>query len=89
MSGFIDPRQITWATNLFDSLMNGGTWAVPRSALIYQRADDALVLVGRMAHHKDLPYTESDWKAEQQHDIDGTRAVFEAAGITVREKLKD
>jgi hypothetical protein len=84
----IDPSHVVWARNHFNSIMDGGTWAVPRTALIYQKAGDALVLVGRMAHHKDLPYTEGEWKDEQQHDIDSTRAVFEAAGVVVREELK-
>ena len=37
-----------WCRMVFDSLNEGGTWAVPRSGLIFTKRDGKLVLTLRM-----------------------------------------
>lgn len=84
----VDPSHIGWAKGLMDRLMDGGAWALPRSALAFKKQGNALVLVGRMAHHETLPMTATEWAAEQQHDYDETKRVFTAAGFEVRDETE-
>lgn len=84
----IEPGHIGWAKNLMRVLTEGGAWAIPRSALAFKKQGDALVLVGRMAHHPGLPVDAKEWAEFQQDDYDGTKQVFEAAGFKVIDETK-
>jgi hypothetical protein len=86
-----------WCRSHFDTMADGGIWAVPRSGLIFTRRGEALELTSRM------PWTEEiaraavdDWnvpanaealRAYQDADYDLIRSRFEQAGITVRDAL--
>ena len=78
--------QLAWSMNLFDSIVDGGTWGVPRSGLIFNRHGDTLVLVMRMPHDPDMPLTPEQLHEYQQSDYECIRSRFEAAGIKVRDE---
>lgn len=78
-------EQVAWSRNLFGSIADGGTWAVPRSGLIFNRQGDALVLTMRLPHDPDMPLTPAQLHEYQQGDYETIRRRFEAAGIIVRD----
>jgi hypothetical protein len=79
----VETAHIQWCKNFMQSLMDGGAWAVPRSALAFRKRGNTLVLVGRMAHHPALPMSPTEWKEIQDDDYAATKEVFEAAGFKV------
>jgi hypothetical protein len=80
-------EQVTeWCRQVFRTLAEGGTWAIPRSALIWKKQGNALVLIGKMQYHRDLPMTEAEWIEHQQSDYDATKEEFEKAGFEVRDE---
>ena len=75
--------QLAWCMNLFDTIVDGGSWAVPRSGLIFNRDGNMLKLVARMPHDPDMPLTPEQLQDYQQSDYEIIRRRFEAAGIKV------
>jgi hypothetical protein len=61
-----------WCQGVFDMLVDGGVWGVPRSGLIFTKRGETLVLTS-----PDVP------TAEQLEDYDCIREHFAAAGLTV------
>jgi len=75
---------VTWSRNLFDSMKDGGTWAVPRSGMIFQRHGNELVLMTAMPHMAEMPITPKQLTEQQDGEFKSIKAHFEAAGIPVR-----
>ena len=83
MNGRLNPAHVEWSRNQFRIMANGGTWAVPRSGLIFNRRGDTLVLTARMPHDPTMPCSAQELSEQQQGDVDSIKRHFEAAGITV------
>jgi hypothetical protein len=84
----IEQMHVEWCRTFFSTLADGGTWAVPRSGLVFQKRDRSLVLVARMPHHPGMlklpqPITEDDLTVYQDDDYAVICEHFEAAGISV------
>ena len=75
---------VVWCRNLFNRLAPGGSWAVPRSGMIFSKRDDSLVLVCEMPHVPEMPITAQQLATQQQADFNIIKENFGKAGITVR-----
>jgi hypothetical protein len=97
-----DPRAVYrpenyawWCKRHFNSMAEGGVWAVSRSGLVFQKQDDKLVLILRMpfaeiegaAGYADIPSTEAELLKYQDEDYTAIRDHFASAGITVEQDL--
>jgi hypothetical protein len=78
---------VVWCFRLFHSLAEGGTWAVPRSGLIFQRQGDKLVLIQMMPHDPAMPMSADELRAYQQDDYDAIASRFRAGGIPVEKEI--
>ena len=83
MSNFIQTDHLAWSKQHFAMLADGGTWAVPRSGLVFQRRGDMLVLVEKMPHDPAMPLSEAELSDYQDEDFKAIKEHFEAAGIPV------
>ena len=83
-----------WCRKLFDTINMGGTWAVPRSGLIFQKTDDhtltlkqAMPWMDEMAkaaeQGRDVPKSAGELIEYQQSDFDIIQNRFKLAGIEV------
>jgi hypothetical protein len=81
--GMTSNDHIQWCSNMFAMLNEGGTWAVPRSGLIFQKRNGEFVLDKQMPWQPDLPGTPEDWAAFQADDFSAIREHFGAAGVKV------
>lgn len=68
---------IQWCKDLFESLNDGGKWAVPRSGLIFTKSGDKLVLDAMLPGFN---------KEDQDSEFDLIREYFFEAGISVKRK---
>ena len=89
------PSHIAWSRNLIRSLNVGGTWAVPRSGLIFTKTgEEQLTLTAVMPYTPelaqaagegvDLPKTQEELISYQQSDYATIARHFRAAGIEVK-----
>jgi len=83
----VNPAHVNWSRNHFATIQDGGSWAVPRSGLIFHRRGDELVLVCTMPHMPEMPCTAEQLKQQQDTDFDIIKEHFEAAGIPVRREM--
>lgn len=79
----LNPSDVEWSRNHFQIIMDGGTWAVPRSGLIFQKRSTRLELIARMPHNPDMPLTADELREQQRSEFDRIKSHFEAAGVTV------
>ena len=83
---FADPvtdEMVEWSRRHFATMADGGTWAVPRSGMIFQKRNNSLVLTARMPHDPNMPITAEELDAQQKREYANIKRHFEAAGITV------
>lgn len=93
-----DPRSVAWYKHLFDCLVEGGTWGVPRCGLVFKKEKGKFVLIERMPYlpemseafsmGADVPPTPSALLQYQQTDVDAITAHFRAAGIEVEDRTQ-
>lgn len=76
-----------FARGVWNMLRDGGTWAVPRSGLVYQKREDAkqLALISRMPWMEGMPFPEEHLHSFQDDDHEGVEKIFAAIGIRVTE----
>lgn len=81
-----DPNNVAWCQQMFSMLASGGTWAVPRSGLIFQKQGSKLVLIERMPYMPEMSETLTPEQLTEQQDGDAEsiRRHFQAAGIEVQ-----
>jgi hypothetical protein len=73
-----------WARSVWRMLVEGGTWGVPRTGLIFQKRDGKLHLITLLPWHPSCGVDTADQLREQQDfDIDGVRRMFAQIGIEV------
>lgn len=77
------PEHVAWSRGIFDSLRDGGVWAVPRSGLVFTRRGAGLVLTSRMPWDAAMPVASERLVAYQAADFDAIAAVMLAAGVPV------
>jgi len=77
----IKPEFIQWCKAQYELVSENGTWAVPRSGLVFQKRDNKFVLVMK------IPIPDSDkkqkWEQLQEEDYQTIKEHFEAAGIEI------
>jgi hypothetical protein len=97
--GNIDPNNPefrAWCVGLYESLNEGGVWAVPRSGLIFEKRSGQLELVNRMPWTpelaeaanagEDVPPTAEALLAYQDQDFTAIREHFAAVKINVTDR---
>jgi hypothetical protein len=82
----LNPDHVEWSRQQFRIIADGGTWAIPRSGLIFTKRGGALVLTSRMPHDPAMPITAAQLREQQDSDYDGTVLHFGAAGIAVTDE---
>jgi len=75
---------IVWCLSHFKSLSEGGTWAVPRSGLIFSKKGQKLVLTALMPYDPAMPVSAEQLKQVQDEDYEAIKEHFNAAGIEVK-----
>lgn len=78
---------VEWCSVLYDSIVEGGTWAVPRSGMIFFKRGGGLVLVDTMPWETGMPITKEDLERQQRGEYDVIKEHFEAAGIPVTSEV--
>lgn len=84
----LSPDHVAWCRWLFDQIVDGGVWGVPRSGLLFRKEGDAIVLDELMPHDLQMPLTDGELLDYQREDFLSIRRHFEAAGITVRSRVQ-
>lgn len=77
-----DP-DVEWSRNHFRMMADGGTWAVPRSGLIFQKHGTRLELTACMPHDPAMPITAAELHEQQLSEFRSIKRNFELAGVTV------
>lgn len=75
-----------WCRTMFDSLVDGGMWGVPRSGLLFTRRGDALVLTDRLPWQEGMPITKAQVREQQDGDLAAISRYMGIAGITVKDE---
>jgi hypothetical protein len=70
-------------------MADGGTWAVPRSGLIFTRRGVRLDLTARMPYAMGMPVSKEIFQDQQRREFDNIKRHFGAAGILVFDLPKD
>lgn len=83
----LDPNHVNWCKQLFNSLTDGGVWAVPRSGVVFTRRGDRLVLTAAMPHDPAMPIDADQLRRQQDGDFNAIQQHFGAAGITVEREI--
>lgn len=83
------PDAVAWSRNHFRTLRDGGSWAMPRSGLIFEKRGSELHLRARMPHDPNMPCTAAQLKEQQDGDFEAVKASFGAAGVTVVDKSSE
>jgi hypothetical protein len=79
-----EQEEIDWCRGMFDRLAPGGVWGIPRSGMVFEKRDGALVLVAQMPHMPEMPITEEQLVEQQESEFNGVRENFGKAGVVVR-----
>jgi hypothetical protein len=69
-----------------NKLIEGGTWVVPRTRLVFKKQGKTLVLIGRTAHTED---PNGPMHPAQKMEYDEIKRNFESAGFKVRDQLHE
>lgn len=88
MAEELDPKSVAWSRDLFNSLLEGGMWGIPRSGLIFQRRGEKLVLVTVMPHDDAMPVSAEQLNEQQEVEYENVAKYFRAAGIIVGKRLR-
>lgn len=86
MNDNINPAHVEWSRNLFRVLVEGGSWAVPRSGLIFRKHGQEFHLTARMPYDPAMPCTAKQLEEQQDGDLKVVKDNFGAAGVTVVDK---
>ena len=72
-----------WSWQTWNSIAQGGTWAVPRSGLVFQKQGTTLVLIARMPYQEGMPGNGGQWAEYQESDYDAIKREFAKINVTV------
>lgn len=78
-------EEVAWCSQLWESIRDGGVWAIPRTGLIFQKRVNPprLVLTNRMPYHPAMECTPEDLQESQNSDLIATRERFWLLGVSV------
>jgi hypothetical protein len=81
----LNQRDLIWSKGLWDSIADGGVWAVPRSGLVFRKDADRkrFVLSERMPWSAEMPRTAEELIAYQDDDFETIAARFALIGVAV------
>lgn len=82
----ISPDHIEWSRNIFQTLREGGIWAVPRSGLVFQKREGKFFLVQRMPWDESYPIPREEMRNFQTHDLRLISRYMRAAGVLVEDE---
>ena len=82
------PADIAWSRNHFRMMGDGGSWAVPRSGLIFTKRGERLELTARLPYDPAMPMSKTEMREYQENDFECIKRNFGAAGITVVNAIK-
>lgn len=82
----LDPTHVEWSRKHFGIMADGGTWAIPRSGLIFIKHGKELHLMARMPHDPAMPCTREQLQEQQDADFEITKVHFGAVGVVVLDK---
>ncbi len=96
----LNSAHVEWSRRTFGMIRVGGTWAVPRSGLIFTKVSEGkLTLTARMpwnegiAHSAqlgaDVPSDQRELESYQQTDFECIARHFKAAGIEVEDNTNN
>lgn len=74
-----------WCQGIFNCLVEGGVWAVPRSGLVFRKEEGSFVLCAAYPSVHLDPEPDQDDLLSEYNEI---RLHFEEAGIPVRSEIK-
>jgi hypothetical protein len=77
-----------WCQKLFSVMAEGGTWAVPRSGLIFQKRQGKLICTIRMPHDPKMPCSAAELKRQQDGDVRVIGEHFAAINVSVEDQSK-
>lgn len=82
----IKPEFIQWCKDQYELVSEHGTWAIPRSGLVFQKKEGKFVLVSKLpAIASD---TKKEWEQLQEEDYQSIKEHFKAAGIEITREDK-
>ena len=81
-----DRREVRWAEwcqGLWDSIADGGVWAVPRSGIVLKKDEAAkrMTLSERMPWVPEMPGTPEDLRLYQDADFESVAKRFALIGV--------
>jgi hypothetical protein len=79
---------IDWSKKMMDSIKVGGSWAVPRSGLIFEKRSETHLVLVALAEEADRFQTEDgkliyEGSVDQLKDFTLIKGYMELAGVTV------
>jgi hypothetical protein len=80
-------RDALWCRGMWEMLAEGGSWAVPRSGLIFTKREGKLMLTERMPHTDEL-MSEKVLRELQDEDFEIIRDRFQKIGVEVVKDLR-
>lgn len=78
-----NPEFQEWSRKMFAAMNEGGIWGVPRSGLVFEKRNGALVLTAEMPWVPFMPMKKDEWWDHQTGDFNAIREHFAAVGIRV------
>lgn len=72
-----------WSRNTWQMIAESGTWAVPRSGLVFQKREGKLHLIEMMPHMPGMPLNEKELRTYQDEDFDSIQEEFAKVGVEV------
>jgi hypothetical protein len=85
----LDPAHVEWSRQQFRILADGGSWAVPRSGMIFVKRGKRLELAVCMPHDPAMPCSKEELREQQRNEFKNIKRYFKAAGIDVVDVSKE
>ena len=81
-------EEVAWCRQLWESIRDGGVWAIPRTGLIFQKRVNPkqLVLTMRMPHDPAMECSAEELREQQDSDLRATREHFSLLDIRVTDE---
>jgi hypothetical protein len=74
---------VAWSKHLFSTIKEGGTWAVPRSGLIFKKSSGSFILTNRMPWESGMSVGFKEFDNYQKEDYRLIAKHMKEAGIPV------
>ncbi len=84
-------EDLVWSKRMWESMRDGGMWAIPRACVVMQRTPKGFSLFNVMPFTSDMrvaveqgsdvPRTAAELRAYQRHHFNHIKKYFETAGL--------